>query len=122
MSRSTKKKVGTIIIENDTKNIVSYGFNGTPYGYDNDCEDENGKTKPEVVHAEINALLKLIGQGYLEDKSCTMFLTYSPCIECAKAIIQSKIIETVVYKEESKHKNALTLLKECKIKLIKTGV
>lgn len=117
MSRANKKKVGALIVENGTYNILSYAYNGTPYGYVNVCEDDYGNTKPEVVHAEINALLKLIGRGHIREKSCTMYLTYSPCIECAKVIIQSRIIKTIIYKEKSKHKEAFTLLEASDILL-----
>lgn len=85
LSRCKRAKVGAIIVKD--KNIISYGYNGTPCGFDNDCEDKNGNTKPEVIHAETNAILKAGKKALGAD----LYVTLSPCIECCKLIKQSGI-------------------------------
>lgn len=85
LSRCSRAKVGAIIVKD--KNIISYGYNGTPSGFCNICEDENNNTKPEVIHAETNAILKA---GKLS-KGANLYLTLSPCIECCKLIKQAEI-------------------------------
>ena len=85
LSRCNRAKVGAIIVKD--KNIISYGYNGTPEGFCNDCEDENNVTKQEVIHAECNAILK----AGVNAKDSDLFLTLSPCFECCKLIKQSGI-------------------------------
>lgn len=97
LSHAKRLKVGAVIVKD--KNIISFGYNGMPANWDNDCEDqiydEDGfhitlKTKPEVIHAEANAICKLARQGN-SGQGSEMFLTHAPCVECAKLIIQSGI-------------------------------
>jgi dCMP deaminase len=85
LSRCTRAQVGAIIVKD--KNIISYGYNGTPAGFCNDCEDEQGVTKKEVIHAECNAILK----AGVNAKDSDLFLTLSPCFECCKLIKQAGI-------------------------------
>tara|TARA_R110002074_G_scaffold123683_2_gene259534 strand:- start:11432 stop:11842 length:411 start_codon:yes stop_codon:yes gene_type:complete len=87
LSTATKLKVGCIIVKGTR--ILSIGYNGTPAGWDNECE-VNGKTKPEVLHAEANALMKL-AQSTESSKDAVLFITHFPCIECAKLIYQAGI-------------------------------
>lgn len=82
-STAKRLQVGALVVKDDR--ILSIGYNGTPPGWSNECEDETNTTKPEVIHAEMNALFKLARDGEA-GKGATMFLTHSPCIECAKAI------------------------------------
>ena len=97
LSYARRAKVGAVIVKDDS--VISYGYNGMPAGWDNNCEDElswpNGevrhlKTKPEVLHAEMNSLLKL-AKTHNSGQGSTMFITHSPCIECAKGILQAGI-------------------------------
>jgi len=87
LSTANKLKVGCVIVK-DTR-ILSIGYNGTPSGWDNDCE-VNGKTKPEVLHAEANALMKL-AKSTESSEDAVLFITHFPCIECAKLIYQAGI-------------------------------
>lgn len=110
-STAIKKKVGAVIVKDNS--IISYGYNGTPSGFSNMCEDENGKTKPEVLHAESNAISKVSKSTFSSDKA-TLYVTMSPCIECAKLIIQSGIVK-VIFKEYYKDTFGLELLKRVNI-------
>ena len=103
LSRCNRKKVGAIIVKDG--NIVSFGYNGTPTGFCNECE-ENDVTKDEVIHAEMNAILK----AGTKTQGATMYVTMSPCIECAKIIKQSNI-SLVVYDELYSNIDGLTKLK-----------
>ena len=105
-STAIKKKVGAVIVKDNS--IISYGYNGTPSGFSNMCEDGNGKTKPEVLHAESNAISKVSKSTFSSDKA-TLYVTMSPCIECAKLIIQSGIVK-VIYKDYYKDISGLELL------------
>ena len=87
-SYCNRRKVGALIVKN--KMIISDGYNGTPAGFENICEDENGLTKPYVLHAEANAITKIACSNN-SSKGATMYVTTSPCIECAKLIIQAGI-------------------------------
>lgn len=87
-----RRQVGAVIV-NDS-GIISEGFNGTISGFKNECEDDNGNTKPDVLHAESNAILK-VAKSNNSTKDCTLYVTTSPCIDCAKLIIQSGITEVV---------------------------
>ncbi|MBQ4009504.1 MAG: CMP deaminase, partial [Bacteroidales bacterium] len=97
------------------KMIISDGFNGTPAGFENQCEDENDVTKPYVLHAEANAITKVAKSGN-SSEGATLYITTSPCIECAKLIIQSGI-ERVVYSEEYRKSEGIELLKRANIKV-----
>lgn len=105
-STAIKKKVGAVIVKDNS--IISYGYNGTPSGFSNICEDENGKTKLEVLHAESNAISKVSKSTFSSDKA-TLYVTMSPCIECSKLIIQSGIVK-VIFKEFYKDISGLELL------------
>jgi dCMP deaminase len=87
LSKAKKLQVGCVIVRDNR--ILSIGYNGTPSGWDNCCE-ENGKTKPEVLHAEANALMKLCSSTESSLRA-TLFVTHTPCIECAKLIYQAGI-------------------------------
>ena len=95
--------------------IISDGYNGTPSGFENICEDENGITKPYVLHAEANAITKLARSGNNSDGS-TLYVTASPCIECAKLIIQSGI-KRVVYGEKYRLTEGIDLLERAGIEV-----
>lgn len=94
LSHCTRSKVGAVLVK--TGNLISFGYNGTPAGMDNCCE-ENNVTKDEVIHAEMNAILKAAKSGNAVDGS-TLYLSLSPCQNCCKLIIQSGI-KRVVYLE-----------------------
>lgn len=83
LSYCERKKVGCVIVKNNS--IISIGYNGTPQGWDNTCEDCNNKTHPHVIHAEANAILKLARYGGDGD-GCSIFITHSPCVSCAMLI------------------------------------
>ena len=91
-----RRQVGAILVKD--KMIISDGYNGTPCGFENICEDESFKTKPYVLHAEANAITK-IARSHNSSEGATLYVTTSPCIECAKLIIQSGIVR-VVYANE----------------------
>ena len=95
LSHCKRKKVGAIIVKD--RMIISDGFNGTPSGFDNVCEDENNKTKWHVLHAEANAILK-VARSAQSCEGATLYLTMSPCKECSKLVHQSGI-KRLVYKE-----------------------
>lgn len=105
-SYAKKLKVGCLIVKNRT--IISDGYNGTPAGFLNTCEDDNFKTFPYVLHAEANAITKLakIGQS---SEGATIYITHRPCIDCAKLIIQAGI-KRVVYKAAHKSNEGPDLL------------
>ncbi len=91
-----RRKVGALIVKD--KMIISDGYNGTPSGFENVCEDENYKTKAYVLHAEANAITK-VAKSSNSSENATLYVTATPCIECAKLIIQAGIVR-VVYSEE----------------------
>ncbi len=107
-----RKKVGAIMVKN--KMIISDGYNGTPAGFENICE-ENNKTKPYVLHAEANAITK-VAKSNNSSEGATLYITSSPCIECAKLIIQAGI-KRVVYSEKYRMEDGLNLLKRAGIKV-----
>ncbi len=106
-----RRQVGALIVKD--KMIISDGYNGTPMGFDNVCENEDGKTYPYVLHAEANAITKVAKSNYSSD-GATMYVTSSPCIECAKLIIQSGI-RRVVYAESYRLEDGLELLRKANI-------
>lgn len=93
--------------------IISDGYNGTPSGFENICEDENGVTKPYVLHAEANAITKVAKSGN-SSLGATLYVTASPCIECSKLIIQAGI-KRVVYKDEYRLTDGVDLLRKAGI-------
>ncbi len=102
-----RRKVGALIVKDNM--IISDGYNGTPSGFENICEDENGVTKPYVLHAEANAITKVAKSGN-SSEGATLYVTASPCIECAKLIIQSGI-QRVVYSEDYRLADGIELLR-----------
>ncbi|MBE6287004.1 MAG: dCMP deaminase family protein [Mediterranea massiliensis] len=109
-----RRQVGALIVKD--KMIVSDGYNGTPSGFENICEDETNHTKPYVLHAEANAITKLARSNNNSDKA-TMYVTASPCIECAKLIIQAGI-KRVVYSEKYRLEDGIELLKRANIEVV----
>lgn len=108
LSYCKRKKVGAIIVKDRT--IISDGYNGTPSGFDNCCEDENGDTHWYVLHAEANAILKLASSTQ-SAKGATLYITLSPCKECSKLIVQSGITK-VYYINEYKDSEGVHLMKD----------
>ena len=108
-----RRQVGALVVK--VKMIISDGYNGTPSGFENVCEDENNVTKPYVLHAESNAITKLARSNNNSDGS-TLYVTASPCIECAKLIIQAGI-KRVVYGEKYRLEDGIELLKRANIEV-----
>lgn len=117
-SYCTRLKVGALIVKGQM--IISDGFNGTPSGFENICEDENNVTKPYVLHAEANAITK-IAQSHNSSQGATLYVTASPCIECSKLIIQSGI-KRVVYGETYRLDDGLKLLRRAGIETIQLDI
>ena len=113
-SYCNRRKVGALIVKD--KMIISDGYNGTPAGFENVCEDENGLTKPYVLHAEANAITKIACSNN-SSKGATMYVTTSPCIECAKLIIQAGI-KRVIYSEKYRLEDGLDLLRRANIEVV----
>lgn len=109
-----RRKVGAIIVKD--KMIISDGYNGTPVGFENVCEDAEGVTKPYVLHAEANAISKVARSNNSSDGS-TLYVTASPCLECAKLIIQSGI-RRVVYNELYRITDGIDLMRRAGIECI----
>ena len=109
-----RRQVGALIVKD--KMIISDGYNGTPSGFENICEDENNVTKPYVLHAEANAITK-IARSNNSSEGATMYVTASPCIECAKLIIQAGI-RRVVYSEKYRLEDGLDLLRKAGIEVV----
>ena len=115
-SYCTRRQVGALIVKD--RMIISDGYNGTPSGFENVCEDENGVTKPYVLHAEANAITKVAKSGN-SSLGATMYVTASPCIDCAKLIIQAGI-RRVVYSEDYRSSDGLDLLRRAGIEVEKS--
>lgn len=113
-SYCNRRKVGALIVKD--KMIISDGYNGTPAGFENVCEDDNGLTKPYVLHAEANAITKIACSNN-SSKGATMYVTTSPCIECAKLIIQAGI-KRVIYSEKYRLEDGLDLLRRANIEVV----
>jgi dCMP deaminase len=111
MSYAKRLQVGAIVVKDNR--IISIGYNGSPAGWDNNCEDENNKTKPEVIHAEANAIMKL-ARSNESGMDSVMFLTHAPCIDCAKLIYGSGITQ-VFYKNEYRDQSGVEFLKKCNL-------
>lgn len=109
-----RRKVGALLVKD--KMIISDGFNGTPVGFENICEDEEGRTKPYVLHAEANAITK-VAESNNSSKGATLYVTTSPCIECAKLIIQAGI-KRIVFAELYRLTEGIELLKRAGIDCI----
>ena len=109
-----RRQVGALIVKD--KMIISDGYNGTPSGFENICEDETNHTKPYVLHAEANAITK-IARSNNSSEGATMYVTASPWIECAKLIIQAGI-KRVIYSEKYRLEDGIELLKRANIEVI----
>jgi dCMP deaminase len=109
-----RRQVGAIIVKD--KMIISDGYNGTPAGFENVCEDENGVTKPYVLHAEANAITKVACSNN-SSEGATLYVTASPCLECAKLIIQAGI-RRVVFNELYRIIDGLDLLKRAGVECV----
>lgn len=107
LSHANKKKVGSIIVKNSV--IISDGYNGTPHGFENDCEDLEGNTKWYTLHSEANAITKLVRTGGMSAEDATLYITLSPCKECSKLILQSGI-KKVIYKEQYRDNSGIDFL------------
>lgn len=107
LSHANKKKVGSIIVKNSV--IISDGYNGTPHGFENECEDSTGNTKWYTLHSEANAITKLVRTGGISAEGSTLYITLSPCKECAKLILQSGISK-VLYLEQYRDKSGIDFL------------
>ena len=112
-SYCVRRKVGALVVKD--KMIISDGYNGTPSGFENICEDDNNVTKPYVLHAEANAITKLARSNNNSEGS-TLYVTASPCLECSKLIIQSGI-RRVVYGEMYRLTDGIDLLRRANIEL-----
>ncbi|MBQ7516952.1 MAG: dCMP deaminase family protein [Bacteroidales bacterium] len=108
-----RRQVGALIVKD--KMIISDGYNGTPSGFENQCEDENGVTKVYVLHAEANAITKVAKSGNSSEGS-TLYVTASPCVECAKLIIQSGI-RRVVFRDAYRITDGIDLLRRAGIEV-----
>jgi len=106
-----RRKVGALLVKD--KMIISDGYNGTPSGFENECEDEDNKTKTYVLHAEANAITKVAKSGN-SSQDATLYVTSSPCIECSKLIIQAGI-KRVVFTENYRLEDGINLLKRANI-------
>ncbi len=116
-SYCNRRKVGCLVVKD--KMIISDGYNGTPSGFENVCEDGNNVTKPYVLHAEANAITKLARSSNNSDNA-TLYVTASPCIECAKLIIQAGI-KRVVYGEKYRISDGIELLARAGIETLYKG-
>ena len=126
LSSARRLKVGAIVVKDDR--IISIGYNGMPAGWDNNCEEvdiqhEDGgqtlKTRPEVLHAEMNALMKL-AKSHESGNESAIFITHAPCIECAKGIYQAGVKE-VYYKTEYRNTDGVEFLKKSGVKIEHIG-
>jgi dCMP deaminase len=134
LSSAKRLQVGCVIVKNDT--IIGIGYNGMPSGWDNCCEDKvvsqkkeispgvvdmsqcyELKTKPEVIHAEINAIAK-VARSTNSSEDADMFITHAPCIECAKSIFQSGI-NRVFYRDTYRSEDGIDFLQKCDVEVIR---
>ncbi|MFV0376386.1 MAG: deoxycytidylate deaminase [Mangrovibacterium sp.] len=113
-----RRQVGAILVKD--KMIISDGYNGTPSGFENNCEDDNFKTKPYVLHAEANAITKVAKSGNSSD-GATLYVTSSPCLECSKLIIQAGI-KRVVFYDNYRLEDGIDLLKRAEIEVIQVNI
>lgn len=113
-SYCNRRKVGALIVKN--KMIISDGYNGTPSGFENICEDESGKTKSYVLHAEANAITKVAKSNNSSENS-TLYITAAPCMECSKLIIQAGI-KRVVFFDAYHSEEGVKLLRRAGIELV----
>lgn len=109
-----RRQVGCLVVKDNS--IISDGYNGTPSGFENVCEDDNGVTKPYVLHAEANAITKL-ARSHNNSSGATLYVTDSPCIECAKLIIQAGI-RRVVFSRNYRLTDGIDLLQRAGLEII----
>jgi len=117
-SYCTRRQVGALLVKD--KMIISDGYNGTPSGFENVCEDENNRTKPYVLHAEANAITK-VAKSNNSSNGATLYVTSSPCIECSKLIIQAGI-KRVVFSEQYHMNDGVELLERAKVEVVKVDL
>ena len=110
-----RRQVGALIVKD--RMIISDGYNGTPSGFENECEEENGNSKPYVLHAEANAITK-VAKSNNSSEGSTLYITASPCMDCAKLIIQSGITR-IVYADEYRMTEGLDLLEKAGIEIVR---
>ncbi len=113
-SYCVRRKVGALLVKD--KMIISDGYNGTPSGFENVCENDEGLTKPYVLHAEANAISKVARSNNSSDGS-TLYVTSSPCIECAKLIIQAGI-KRVIFSDKYRLEDGIELMKRADIEVV----
>ena len=113
LSHCKRKQVGAIIVKDST--IIADGYNGTPTGFENECENEDGQTKWYVLHAEANAILK-VARTTNQAAGATLYLTHSPCKDCSKLILQSGI-ERLVYTDAYKDASGLEFLEKAGLQI-----
>ena len=113
LSSAVRLQVGAIIVKNDR--VVSIGYNGTPSGWTNVCEDESFKTKPEVIHAEANAIAKL-AKSTESGEGAVMFLTHAPCMDCAKQIYTAGI-RKVFFDNQYRSMDGVVFLNKCNVEV-----
>lgn len=125
LSRARRLQVGCVVVKNN--NIISFSWNGMPTGWDNNCETEEWddgnfvlKTRPEVLHAESNAISKL-AKSTESAQGAELYVTHSPCIECAKLIYQAGI-SRVYFGSQYRNDHGVLFLKQSNIEIIQTGV
>ncbi|HON54142.1 MAG TPA: dCMP deaminase family protein [Bacteroidales bacterium] len=109
-----RRQVGALLVKD--RMIISDGYNGTPAGFENICEDDEGHTKPYVLHAEANAITKVARSGN-SSLGATLYVTTAPCLECAKLIIQAGIVR-LVYKEDYRVSDGIELLRRAGIEIV----
>ena len=114
LSHCERKQVGALIVKDSM--IISDGYNGTPTGFNNNCEDEEGKTQWYVLHAEANAIMK-VAKSTNNSNGATLYITLSPCRECSKLVLQSGI-KRVVYMNEYKDRSGLDFLEKAGVEVI----
>lgn len=114
-SYAKKRQVGAIAVKDG--NLISMGYNGTPQGWSNQCEDSNNKTFPYVLHAEANLVAKL-AKSTVSSNGCVVFTTTAPCFDCAKLLYQAGVAR-VVYDEDFKNEDGVNFLKKCNIEIRK---
>lgn len=110
-----RRQVGALLVKD--RMIISDGYNGTPSGFENECEEENGESKPYVLHAEANAITK-VAKSNNSSEGATLYITASPCLDCAKLIIQAGITR-VVYGDEYRITDGIKLLEKAGIEIVK---
>lgn len=109
LSYSKRSQVGAVLVKED--NIIAFGYNGTPRGFENNCEDENYTTKREVLHAESNAIAK-VARTTSSSEGSTLYTTLSPCYDCAKMIHQAGVVR-VVYEHTYRDEDGIDFLRLC---------